>query len=168
MGSNAIAKKIYKNGDKVSWTITVSNDGEPTCYNSSLTFDIPDGIGLYGPKLKNTSQIIVPKGVFNLVTKTWHIGDLQSYEEIEANFVFIVDDIDLVNTELQSFTVSALLESSCTETILADNTILLNMLIYEQEPEACETRVNLAIGNTVDAACYSIGGTRREVIIPES
>lgn len=131
MSQKSTIKYFSDNGDIVNWTIDVSNLTQFKCYNAVLSFYIPEGVKLYGPKEEGSSQIIVPKGTFNPSEIAWKIGDLEGNEEVQANFIFQVTDKSLVDDLDKWFKVEILLTSSCSEKQTCNNRSALYITLEE-------------------------------------
>ena len=148
----ATTKVATSNGDLINWTLQVCNTSSTvTCFNVQLGLSIPSGILLTGPSDQGSAIIKVNNGVFNSTSKTWILGDLSPGQCYTQNFEVTVNDIGQAVDSL--FTLQADLTSSCTETIITDNTDVLNILI-----QPCEL-VDLKIANSTESVDLSVGGT---------
>lgn len=157
MGANTVVKAIYANGDERTWVVEVENETDRKCYNAKATFTIPDGISLIGPAISGSTAISVEKGVYNPSTKVWYLGELLGHQIVESPFIFRVNDIDLVDPTNNYFEIKVVVESSCTDSDLCDNTAYLllqpggdckpvDLAAGYDEADCCQDDADLAAG----------------------
>ena len=79
--------------DKVTWTVTVSNNGPSDATNVAVKDLLPEGLIYYSS--------IPSKGVYDEVTGIWQIGNLKVNEVVTIDIVSIVNRTGLINNSAE-------------------------------------------------------------------
>lgn len=139
----ATVKNVIKNKDIIQWDFRICNNSKIDCYGVEVTFDIPEGLSLIGPKIDKSESMEVPTGVFRKSEMKWIIGDLKAENCTDSVVWEIqVDDIELRNSEDDSFIVNAIVESRCNpESDIDNNKIELMIHVADECPDS-----NLTVG----------------------
>ena len=121
-----ITKNVVNDGDTFTVDVEVKGDQNFPCYNAQLEFQLPLGVSLIGPLQNPGSSLIdVPKGVYQLSTDTWFLGDLVAAEVVQGPFEFRVDDVSQADPNDGRIMIPLVLTTSCNEADTSDNILTI-------------------------------------------
>lgn len=116
---------IRKTGDQVNWEVSAINEASFGCPDGKITFTIPDGVRMIGPRNAPHVDIAPHVGAYDPVNTVWIIGDLPANSTISEIFQFEVTDISKATQG--GFEIKAEVSSGCRDDVLSDNIAILSL-----------------------------------------